>query len=78
MFSYNNAKLTTTLVYAINYLLNLQATRRACKKLNIHMSRSTDAVARDMLLAFIMLSVDFSPINLADILKYWWDFWFSV
>ena len=42
-----------------------------------HEQRYTDTVARDILLAFTMLSDDFNPADQAD-MKYLWDVWFSV
>ena len=49
----------------------------AYKKLNLHMSVYSDVqVARDVLVAYIMLSNDFNLANPTD-MKYLWDVWFS-
>jgi len=49
----------------------------AYKKLNLHMCVYSDVqVARDLLVAYIMLSNDFNPANSTD-MKYLWDIWFS-
>ena len=49
----------------------------AYKQLNLHMSvHNPLQVARDILVAYIILSADFDPANPTD-MKYLWDVWFS-
>ena len=60
-----------------NALLTAAKLTEAYKELNIHMNVFNELqAARDLLVAYIMLSQDFVPTNLTD-MKYLWDVWYS-